>query len=47
MLDLPGYTRIFITYRRTALSATEALADLLAASFEQHGEEKSIVREPL
>ncbi len=47
VLDLPGYMQIFITYRRTALSATEALADLLAASFEQHGEEKSIVREPL
>lgn len=47
VLDLPGYMQIFITYRRTALSATEALADLLAASFEQQGEEKSIVREPL
>ena len=47
VLDLPGYMQIFIIYRCLALSATEALVDLLTASFKQQGEEKSIVREPL
>lgn len=49
VLDVPGYTRIFITYRRAALTTADAetLADLLAASFVQHGEEPSIVKEPL